>query len=418
MTLSDKLLKKIASALKWIFIGIMLGVMGGLLGTIFHISIDFATNLRENHSYLIYLLPVGGIVIAFMYNFFKGKGNIDIKRVFQSVRENKDIPLVMIPLIFIGALITHMLGGSAGREGAALQLGGSMGYNLAKGLKKDKESAKLMVTAGMSSVFSAVFGIPLAATFFSLEVTNGWRLNHRGVILGFISSAVAFIVSQILSVAPVRFSIPAISVYNADLMLKIALLALLCAGVCIVFSLALHKTEFWMEKYIPNYYVRAVIGGLLIVLLTIGLGTTDYNGAGMDVITRAISGEAKNSAFILKIIFTAITVAAGFKGGEIVPTFFIGATFGCLIGSLVGLNAGLGAAVGFVSMFAGMIKCPIASLLLAIEVFGVGGLSLFAIAVIITYVFSGRFGLYENAAKMNFGFNLIRARGQNIKQRR
>ncbi len=411
MTLSDKLLKRIASALKWILTGVVLGFIGGILGTIFYISINFVTNLRENNSYLIWLLPAGGIVVALIYNFFRDKGNIDIKRVFQAVREDKDVPIVMLPLIFIGTLITHMLGGSAGREGAALQLGGSMGYNLARGLKKDKEGTKLMVTAGMSSVFSAVFGVPLAATVFSLEVINGWRLNYKGVLLGFISSAVAFVVSQILSVSAVRFDIPAIAVYNADLILKAALLALLCAGVCIIFSLALHKTEFWMGKYIPNCYIRAVTGGLVIVLLTIGLRTTDYNGAGMDVIESAISGQAKNSAFILKIIFTAITVAAGFKGGEIVPTFFIGATFGCLAGSLVGIDAGIGAAVGFASMFAGMTKCPIASILLAIEVFGIGGLPLFAIAIIITYVFSGRFGLYENAAKRSFGFNLIRAKG-------
>lgn len=395
MTLSDKIMKNIVSALKWIPIGILIGVIGGLLGTIFHISLDYVTTLREHNTYLLYFLPLGGIVITFMYNI-SSKGNVDIKRVFQSVREDRDIPIVMIPLIFTGTLITHMLGGSAGREGAALQLGGSMGYNLAKKLNRDNDTTKLMVTAGMSSVFAALFGVPFAATVFSLEVTKNKMLNYRGIFVGFISSAIAFVVAQFLNVVPVRFDIPVIPQYRADIILKVSLLAVLCAGVCIVFASAIHKSEFLMKKYIQNSYVRAITGGLLIVFLTIALRTTDYNGAGMDIIKNAISGETKNSAFIMKIIFTAITIAAGFKGGEIVPTFFIGATFGCSISGLIGFNAELGAAFGLVSMFAGMTKCPITSLLLAIEVFGARGIPLFAIAIIITFVFSGRFGLYEN----------------------
>ena len=399
MTNSNKILKNITTTLKWIPIGVLIGVIGGFLGTIFHISLDYVTMCREQSSFLLFFLPFGGIAIAFLYNLFRSEGNIDIKRVFQSVRENKDIPIIMIPLIFVGTLITHMFGGSAGREGAALQLGGSMGYNLAKKLNRDEDSTKLMVTAGMSSVFSAVFGVPFAATVFSLEVTKKVKHNYRGLFLGFISSVIAFAVSQLFRVAPVRFDIPVINQYQVDIILKVSLIAALCAGICIVFATAIHKAEFLMRKYISNCYVRAAIGGLLIVFLTIIFRTTDYNGAGMEVIKNAISGETRNSAFVMKIIFTAITVAAGFKGGEIVPTFFIGATFGCCISGLLGFNAGLGAAVGLVAMFAGMTKCPIASLLLAIEVFGSRGIPFFAIAILITFVLSGRFGLYENSNK-------------------
>lgn len=400
MTLSDKIIKNITSKLKLISIGILIGIIGGLLGTVFHIGLDYVTKLREHNQYLLYFLPLGGVVIAFMYNAFISKGNLDIKRVFQSVRENKDIPIVMIPLIFIGTLITHMFGGSAGREGAALQLGGSMGYNLAKKLKLDKDNTTLMVTAGMSSVFSALFGVPFAAAVFSLEVTKKKEiLKFRGLLLGLISSVIAFVISHFLSVEPVRFDIPVVPQYRADIILKVLLIAVLCAVVCIVFATTVHKAEFLMKKYILNCYLRAAIGGMLIVFLTMGLKTTDYNGAGMGVIINAISGQTKNSAFIMKIIFTAITVAAGFKGGEIVPTFFIGATFGCFISGFMNFDAGLGASLGLVAMFAGMTKCPIASLLLAIEVFGARGIPLFAISVIITFVFSGRFGLYENINK-------------------
>ena len=385
---------RIKNIMKQIPFGILIGVLGGLLGTVFHISVDYVTTLRENNTILILFLPLGGLVIAAMYNAFRSKGNIDTKRVFQSVKENKDVPIVMIPLIFIGTVITHMLGGSAGREGAALQLGGSMGYNIGKALKQDNDTAKLLVTAGMSSVFSALFGTPLTAVF-SLEVTGVF--NFCGILLGIISSVSAFFISQLLGVEAVRFAIPRDFGYHADTLLKVALLALLCAGVCIIFSVAITKTKLIMGKYITNNYVRALVGGLIVVLLTVILRTTDYNGAGMDVIGRAISGDVKYSAFLLKIVFTAITIAAGFKGGEIVPTFFIGATFGCLVAKVIGLSGGLGAALGFVALFSGMTKCPIASLLLAIEVFGAKAVPFFVIAVIIAYVFSGRFGLYDNA---------------------
>ena len=343
---------------------------------------------------------MGGVAIAFMYKAFSSKGNIDIKRVFQSIKENKDIPFVMIPLIFISTLITHMFGGSAGREGAALQLGGSMGYNLAKKLKYDNEKAVLMVSAGMSSVFAALFGVPFAATIFSLEVTKKKGMfTCSNIFTGLISSVIAFVVAQFLGVAPVRFSLPEISLYHTDIILKSALLAVLCAGVCIIFATAIHKSEVYMKKYMANCYLRAVIGGLIIVLLSIALKTTDYNGAGMGVIENAISGQALNSAFIMKIIFTAITIGAGFKGGEIVPTFFIGATFGCAISAFIGFNAPLGASLGLVALFAGMTKCPLTSLFLAVEIFGIKGIVLFCMVIVITYVFSGRFGLYDNINK-------------------
>ncbi len=391
--------KNIARTLKLIFIGILIGIIGGLIGTFFHISLDGVTILREQNPYLLLLLPFGGILIAFIYDRFKHKGDIDTKRVFQAAAEDKDVPIVMIPLIFIGTLITHMFGGSAGKEGAALQLGGSMGYNLAKKLNCDNESTHTMVTSGMSSVFSALFGTPLAAAVFALEVIKVRTFNYKGLFVGLISSVTAFSVSRIFGIVPVRFNMPTISQYKIEILQKLSLFAILCAFICIIFATAINKAKFLMRKYISNIYIRAAAGGLLIILLAFLLKTTDYNGAGMNIIKNAISGEAKNTAFIIKIIFTAITVAAGFKGGEIVPTLFIGATFGCFASSFLGLDAGVCASLGLVSLFAGMTKCPLASLLLAIEIFGAREIPVFAIVVVITYIFSGRFGLYENAIK-------------------
>ena len=386
---------KLNKIIQCILLGAFVGVLGGIVGTIFHKSVDYVTTIRQGNNEVILFLPLGGLVIALMYNAFRSKGKIDTKRVFQAVKEDGDVPLIMLPLIFIGTTITHLFGGSAGREGAALQLGGSMGYSIAKALRRDNQSTKTLVTAGMSSVFSALFGTPLTATVFSLEVTDSF--NAYGIASGFVSSVTAFVTSQLFGVEPVRFVLEDVFEYQASALLKVVALAFLCAFVCILFSLAISKTEYFMEKYIRNQYARAIIGGGLVVFLTYALKTTDYNGAGMDVIERAISGNAISGAFLLKIVFTALTIAAGFKGGEIVPTFFIGATFGCFAGPLIGLNGAAGAALGFIALFAGMTKCPVASLLLAIEVFGAKGIPAFLIAVVISYVFSGRFGLYGNA---------------------
>jgi len=394
MSIFGKVKEGIVPVLKQVIIGLLLGVMGGLLGTVFHTSVDFVTELREKWHYMILFLPLGGLAIAGMYGAFRNKGNIDTKRVFNSVKENGDVPLVMIPLIFLGTVITHMFGGSAGREGAALQLGGSMGYNVGKALNQDEDNTKMMVTAGMSSVFSALFGTPVTAAIFSLEVTGVYKL--RSIVVGFVSSISAFAISGLLGVAPVRFEIPTAVIYHPVAILKVIALGMLCAVVCRVFSIAIHKTEFFAKKYISSSYLRAVVGGVLIVLLTVMLKSTDYNGAGMSIIGNAILGDAKQSAFLWKIVFTVLTVAAGFKGGEIVPTFFIGATFGCFISEIMGIDLGLGASLGFVALFAGMTKCPIASLLLAIEVFGATGIPMFIIAVIVTYILSGRLGLYGN----------------------
>lgn len=396
MNSTEKYTKILIHIFKLIIIGILLGVVGGILGSIFHFCIDYVTILRENNYWMILLLPVGGLVISFVYGKFTSKGNIDTKRVFQSVNENRDVPVVMMPLIFIGTVITHAFGGSAGREGAALQLGGSMGYNIGKALKQKENDLKLLVASGMSSVFSAMFGTPFAAAVFSLEVTILGIFNWRGILTCVISSVVSFITSEFLGTEAVRFDMPAVSEYSIMIILKVIILALLCAGVCVIFATAIKKAEKYAKKYITNSCIRVVAGGAIIVLLTVIIGTTDYNGAGMNIIERAVSGEVRSSAFIMKILFTAITVAVGFKGGEIVPTFFIGATFGCVAGQMMGIDGGMCAALGFIALFSGMTKCPAAAFLMAMEVFGAKAIPLFIIVVFVTYYFSGNFGLYDN----------------------
>ncbi len=388
--------KYVVAFVKWVIIAIAVGLTGGILGSLFHLSIDYVTELRQKNGFLIYLLPVGGILIAALYRIFSSKGSIDTNRVIKSVRRDKNIPFVMIPLIFISTVVTHMLGGSAGREGAALQLGGSVGYNTGRLFKFKKNNMRIIVMSGMSSVFAALFGTPLTATIFSLEVTNVGILHYAGLLPCIISSVTASQVAKWFSLHPVHFQGIEFGNITWQLSLQVIFVAALCAVVSILFCIAIRKSELLMDKLFKNSFIRAFAGGAIIVLLTLIAGTRDYNGAGMDIVERAIGGEALPWAFLLKIIFTAITISAGFKGGEIVPAFFIGSTLGCVIAPVVGLSPALGAAIGFVALFCGVVNCPIASIILSLEVFGAEGIIFFAIATAVSYMLSGYFGLYES----------------------
>lgn len=386
----------IKAFLKWIILAIAVGAVGGVLGSLFHLSIDFVTELRLEHKNLIFLLPLGGLVIALMYKMFSSKGKIDTNRVIDSVRENENVPAVMMPLIFISTVITHFLGGSAGREGAALQLGGSIGYNAGKIFKLKKNDMHIIVMTGMSAVFAALFGTPLTAAIFSLEVTSVGVLHYAGLLPCVISSVTAAQIAKSFGLHPVHFDGVVFGGISPEIVLKVIMLAVLCALVSILFCTAIKKSEHYLDKFIKNPILRAVIGGLVICLLTLLVGSQDYNGAGMDIIEKAIGGQAKGEAFLLKIVFTAITISAGFKGGEIVPAFFIGSTLGCCAGTLLGMDSSMAAAIGLVALFCSVVNCPVASILLSLELFGADGILLFAIACSVSYMMSGYFGLYHS----------------------
>ena len=388
--------KYLLTFLKWIGVAVIIGAVGGCVGAAFHMLVEKATELREEHGAILYLLPLGGLIIAAMYNRFKKSGKIDTNRVIEAVRENEKVPLIMLPLIFVSTVISHLLGASVGREGAALQIGGSIGYNFGRLLKLNERNMHIIIMAGMSSVFAALFGTPVAAAIFALEVINVGVFKYAGLLACVSSAVVAYWVSVLFGAEPVRFAVVVTDVISAEVVCRVIILSLLCAVVSIVFLTAVKKCEHYADNLIKNSYVRALAGGAVIILLTLLAGCRDYNGAGMGIVEAAISGEAKPLAFLMKIIFTAVSISAGFKGGEIVPTLFIGATFGCAVSDLIGLDAGMAAAIGMVSLFCCVVNCPIASVLLAIELFGGCGALYFALAVAVSYMMSGCFGLYKS----------------------
>lgn len=379
---------------KWLAVGGLIGGIGGVIGSVFHIGVNYATQVRLNHPWVLYLLPVLGVIIAGLYRVTKVEGK-DTNAVIESVHFGKNVPVLLVPVIFISTVLTHLGGGSAGREGAALQIGGGIGFETGRVLHLGEKDLPLATLCGMSAVFAALFGTPLTAAIFAMEVISVGVFYYAGLIPCLTAALVGYGVSLAMQVPPTRFQVldPGLDAWT---MVLVILLAIGCAVVSILFCRGLQETGHMAAKLLPNPFVRAFVGGGLVIGLTLLVGNTDYNGAGMDVVARAIGGEIGGWAWLLKLLFTAVTIGFGFKGGEVVPSFFVGACFGCVLGGFLGLPAGFGAAIGLVAVFCGAVNCPIASVFLSIELFGTGDLLYFAMACAISYLLSGYCGLYSS----------------------
>ena len=380
---------------KWLAIAAVTGAVSGLVGSAFYASVASATALRETHGWLLWLLPAAGAAIALLYRLTKLDG-LGTDAIIDAIHAGRKISPLLVPVIFVSTAATHLFGGSAGREGAALQIGGSLGQNIAKLFRLDDKDMRLATLCGMSALFSALFGTPLTATIFALEVISVGELYYAGLVPCLASSLAAFAVTRLFNIAPTHFDVAAPAL-TAGLLWRVAVLGVICALMSVVLCETMHRSEKLTKKLVPDSILRAVMGGCAIIALTFLVGTTDYNGAGTQVIALAVEGgQARPWDFALKLLFTAVTLSSGFKGGEMVPTFFIGSTLGCALGPVLGIPAGFAAAVGLAAVFCGAVNCPVAATILAIELFGADGAIYFAVAIAISYMLSGYTGLYRS----------------------
>ncbi len=380
---------------KWLLLSLAVGALCGVVGTAFHTVLEWAGVCFAEQGVLLWLLPVGGLALVALYRGARLNENFGTNEVISSVRQDGKVPLRLAPLIFIGTTVTHLLGGSAGREGAALQLGGSLGSGIGRLARLNTKDLHVVTLCGMSAVFAAVFGTPLAAAVISIEmICVGW-MYYFAIFPCMVASVTGYGVSLLLGAEPLRFMLPQVPAFSALSAVKTLGLAVLFAVVSVLFCQGMHSVQHLLQKYIKNAYLRVCTGGVVLVVLTLLLGSRAYNGAGMDGLQAAVAGQALPWAFLLKLLFTAITIGAGYKGGEIVPAFFVGATFGCVAAGLLGLPAGFGAALGMIAVFCGVTNCPITALLLAAELFSGQGMLYFGIAVATSFLLSGYFSLYS-----------------------
>ena len=384
------------SLLKWLLLAFLTGFTVGGISTLFSYTLTEVTSFRKGHLWICLFLPVAGVIIVFLYQKI-GKEAGGTNQVFSTVRSKDDVPLRTAPLIFVSTALTHLTGGSAGREGAAIQLGGSIGNQLGRGLRLDEEDRHVMVMCGMSAAFAALFGTPMAAAIFAMEVVSVGVMYYTALVPCVVSSLIATNFAAGLGIHPEVFHVTRIPRLTMVSGIKMGVIAIGCAMISVVFCVALKQTGKFFHKQLKNHYIRVVIVSGVILLITLLLGTTDYMGAGIEVITNAIEyGTTEHFAFFWKMLLTVLTMRAGFRGGEIVPSFCIGATFGCGMGHLIGLSPSLCAAAGMVAVFCGVTNCPITSILIAFELFGFEGVSYYLIAVSISYAASGYYSLYKD----------------------
>ena len=382
--------------LKWGLFGLLMGVLGGLLGAGFHHALHFVTHLRGEHNWLIFLLPVGGLLSVGIYTLFRQRSNRGTNQIIDAVLDGEEVSPLVAPTIFLATATTHLFGGSAGREGAALQLGGATASLLSKVFKLKEKDRKILIMSGMSAVFAGLFGTPLTAALFCMEFESVGTIFSPALLPCYVSAFTAAKISGLLGVHPEGLLLETATAVTLSNVWKFLILAILVSLVGILMCWAFHKAEHLAAHTFRNPWIRIVIGGVAVMALTLLVGDHRYNGAGMDMALGAVEGNAQWFDFLLKMLFTAITLAAGFKGGEIVPTFCIGATFGCIIGALLGLDAGLCGALGLVGLFCCATNSPFASIVLSIEMFGGANLHLFALVCVVCFVLSGHSGLYSS----------------------
>lgn len=381
--------------LKWILFACIIGIVAGGVSVGFYYAFNYATNLRISYSWLLYLLPIGGVAIVLLYRVCGMEKDRGTNFVLKAVRENAALPLKTAPLVFISTLITHLLGGSSGREGAILQIGGSISSSIGRRMHLDDKDSRIITMCGMSAAFSALFGTPLAAAVFAMEMVSVGVMYYAAIVPCTLSSIIAVALAKLCGVAPTAYTIAAVPNFSMLLIVQVIAMGILCAILSIFFCRIMHHAPKLYEKYIPNPILRIAVGGSLIIILTVICHSRDYNGAGGSVIEAAIGGSAHPEAFLLKMIFTAVTLGAGYKGGEIVPVFFTGSTFGCVAAPLIGLSPTFGAALGLVAVFCGVTNCPMTSILLALELFGAAQMPMFALICAVSYMLSGYYSLYS-----------------------
>ena len=382
--------------IKWSALALVIGSVAGGAGTIFSMGVSWATGFRLSHPSMLFFLPVSGLLIVWMYHSFHEEGNRGTNMVIDAISSNERVTPATGPLIFFSTILTHLGGGSSGREGAALQLGGSIGNSFGEWFKLDERDKKIAIMCGMSAVFSALFGTPVAAAIFSLEVVSIGVLYYAALVPCVFSSFLAVGIARAAGLEGEHFPVEMIPALDLKAMGLLVLLGILCAAVSILFCVLLHTAEHAYRKYFPDARVRILAGSFLFIALTLLSGTRDYCGSSMGLIESSIEGSVRYEAFLMKMLFTAVALGAGFKGGEIVPTLCVGAALGCAFGEITGFAPSLCAACGMAALFAGVTNCPITSLVIALELFGYEGMEYFSIIIAVAFALSGYYGLYAS----------------------
>jgi len=381
---------------KWLVITIVIGACIGTASAGFLISLDWVTNYRVNHLWLIAMLPIGGLLIGLLYHYYGKNVVAGNHLLLDTIHEPKAIiPFKMAPFVYFGTMVTHLLGGSAGREGTALQMAGAIADQFSKPFRLTNEERQILIIAAIAAGFGSVFGTPLAGAVFGLEVILVRKFRYNTIFPAFVAAFFADYITRAWN-APHTHYVVSLVPEISPTTLFYSIIAGIAFGLCaILFTQSLHRLTSFIANTISFPPLRPFLGGILIAAVVLGFGTTKYIGLGVPIIESAFHQELPPYDFLLKLLFTVVTLSVGFKGGEVTPLFFIGATLGNSLAFVLPLPIGLLSGMGFVAVFAGATKTPIACFLMAIELFGIEIAIYAAIACIVAYLVSGKGSIYQ-----------------------
>jgi H+/Cl- antiporter ClcA len=385
------------TSFQWILICALIGILSGTASALLLVSLEWAAQFRDGNPWILLLLPIGGLLIGLGYHYY-GKEVVSGNNLLLEEYANPTqiIPLKMAPMVLVGTLITHLFGGSAGREGTAVQMGGAIADQFTKLFRLEKSDRKTLIILGISAGFASVFGTPLAGALFALELLYFNKLNYKSVLLSFIVAYAAYFTVELWHVQHTTYSIPNVPDLNSMRLLWIILISILFGLAALLFSRSTHYWSHLFTKLISYPPIRPFVGGVILALGMYFMGTTKFMGLGIPVIVDAFSNPSNSSDFLFKILFTGFTLGAGFKGGEVTPLFFVGATLGSALSLVVPLPIGLLAGMGFVAVFSGATHTPIACTVMGLELFGFESGLYIAIACFIAYFASGSKGIYQS----------------------
>ena len=382
---------------KWLVLAVVIGICIGTASAGFLLSLEWVTSYRENHFWIIALLPIGGLLIGLLYHYYGKSVVAGNSLLLDTIHEPKAvIPFKMAPFVYLGTMVTHLLGGSAGREGTALQMAGAIADQFSKPFRLTNEERKILIIAAIAAGFGSVFGTPLAGAVFGLEVILVRKFRYNAIFPAFSAAIFADWVTRAWNAPHTHYIVSFVPEISLSTLLY-SIIAGIAYGLCaLFFKQSMHSSTAFVAKKNSFPPLRPFLGGILIAAVVLVIGTTKYIGLGIPIIESAFHHELPPYDFLLKLLFTVVTLSVGFKGGEVTPLFFIGATLGNALAFLLPLPIGLLSGMGFVAVFAGATNTPLASLLMAIELFGAEIAIYAAIACIVAYLISGNNSIYHN----------------------
>ncbi len=386
---------------RWVPIAVLVGAMAGTASALLLVSLEFATRMREAHGWLIGLLPVAGLGVGQLYYRWGQaveRGNDLILDVIHAEvgQPEQMIPARMAGLVLIGTFLTHLFGGSAGREGTAIQMGASLADQLARPFRLDRRGRRLLLMAGISAGFGSVFGTPWAGAIFGMEVLALEVVTIEAALPCFLAAFAGDATTRAWRVHHTVYLVSGFPGFSAMGLFYAAVAGAVFGFVAIGFVRATHYMSRAFRKRIEFAPLRPFFGGIVVALAVVAAGTTKYIGLGIPGIQAAFVGRVEPWGWVAKLAFTVVTLGAGFKGGEVTPLFYIGATLGNALSWILPLSPSLLAGMGFVAVFAGAANTPIAATLMAFELFGWKAGIFAGVACLFSYLCSGKIGIYRN----------------------